>query len=94
MSKRVLTKAKFKAWLESKHPRTKVGEPGTCNDCPLAKFLTQTTGAYCEVDSGVYYTKGNYLQLPNWCDLFIDRVDNCQTEFLTAKKCLELLKAA
>lgn len=44
MANRILSLAAFTAWLSSKHPRTKVGLACEADSCPLAKFLTQTTG--------------------------------------------------
>ncbi len=44
MANRILSLAAFTAWLASKHPRTKVGIGCEADFCPLAKFLTQTTG--------------------------------------------------
>lgn len=44
MAKRILSLAAFTAWLQTKHPRTKVGIGCDGDFCPLAKFLTQTTG--------------------------------------------------
>lgn len=41
---RRLSLAAFTAWLQSKHERTKVGLACEADFCPLAKFLTQTTG--------------------------------------------------
>lgn len=44
MSNRILSLAAFTAWLASKHPRTKVGLACEADFCPIAKFLTQTSG--------------------------------------------------
>lgn len=40
----------FTAWLRTKSARTKVGTSGCEDNCPLAKFLTQTTGVPYQVD--------------------------------------------
>ena len=50
MSNRRLSLAAFTAWLTTKHERTKVGTSGCEDNCPLAKFLTQTTGVHYQVD--------------------------------------------
>lgn len=54
MSKRSLSRQAFRAWLATKHPRTKVGVSCKEDSCPLAKFLTQTTGIPHEVDAYAY----------------------------------------
>lgn len=53
-SSRRLTLAAFTAWLSSKHLRTKVGVSCDEDSCPLAKFLTQTTGIPHLVDGDSY----------------------------------------
>lgn len=99
MSKRILTKKKFIEWLEDKHPRTKVGAPGDCLLCPIAKFVVQTTGIPYVITGYGYASppedlNTRYVPLPKWALDFIDEVDECTTTYITAKKCLELLKAA
>lgn len=96
MSKRILTKAKFKKWLESKHSRTKVGCPQSCSSCPLAKFLTQTTGTEYSVGSLDYYEvwkTTKYALLPEWARMFIADVDNTPYQYVTATTALRLLAA-
>ncbi len=51
---RRLSLAAFTAWLQSKHERTKVGVSCESDACPLAKFLTQTTGVPYLVDGDEY----------------------------------------
>lgn len=51
---RILSLAAFQSWLLTKHPRTKVGDAGCEDNCPLAKFITQTTGAPTMVDGETY----------------------------------------
>lgn len=51
---RRLSLAAFTAWLATKHDRTKVGLSCEADNCPLAKFLTQTTGVPYEVDGDMY----------------------------------------
>jgi hypothetical protein len=91
---RKLTKAKFKAWLGSKHPRTKIGKPGMCTTCPIAKFLTQTTkekGRWGVTDD-TCVSGGVVITTPNWAAKFIYRVDDLPDySYVTAKKCLEIL---
>lgn len=59
MSNRILSLAAFTAWLQTKHERTKVGVSCESDFCPLAKFLTQTTGVHYNVD-GDDYTPAKY----------------------------------
>lgn len=54
MSTRILSLAAFTAWLQTKHTRTKVGLSCEADFCPLAKFLTQTTGVHYSVDGDDY----------------------------------------
>ena len=99
MSKRVLTKEKFKKWLKNKHPRTKIGQPAQCDACPIAKFLIQETGIPHEVEETEYKcgTSSDFKSLPEWAVKFIEKVDDLDTRFgtrfVTAKKALELLEA-
>lgn len=51
---RILSLAAFQAWLLTKHPRTKVGTAACEDNCPLAKFITQTTGRPTLVDGESY----------------------------------------
>lgn len=51
---RRLTLEGFKAWLKTKHRSTKVGHSCQEDFCPLAKFLTQTTGVPHRVDGDTY----------------------------------------
>lgn len=98
MSNRILTKNKFETWLRNRQPRTKIGMPAECDVCPIAKFLVHTTGIKYLVNS--YGTCSSPMEpkkdlaLPLWAVKFIDKVDECTTKYITAKKCLELLKAA
>lgn len=51
---RRLSLTAFVAWLNSKHERTKIGVACDDDNCPLAKFLTQTTGVQHLVDGHSY----------------------------------------
>lgn len=55
MNSSTLKREDFIAWLKSKHPRTKVGIICEADFCPLAKFLTQTTGVHHRVEEDRYY---------------------------------------
>lgn len=51
---RRLSLAAFTAWLYTKHERTKIGAPWEADSCPLAKFLTQTTGVPYQVSGDTH----------------------------------------
>lgn len=101
MSKRRFpTRVAFAAWLETKHPRTKVGDPGCTENCPLAKFLTQTTGkshfvggveAY-ETDKEGFRVKGSSAKLPQWAANFIDTVDSLDADSVSATTALKIAR--
>jgi hypothetical protein len=90
-----LTKKDFIAWLRSKHPQTKVApDYYGCTNCPLANYLTQTTGVAYEVfDSGVYapIISGNIKALPAWALRFVECVDSVHNS-VSAAKALEILR--
>jgi len=95
MSNRILTKEKFKKWLKSKSSKTKVGVAAVCAHCPVAWFLTQTTGKAYEVDGTEYLCVETWKDyaLPRWAQDFVTSVDKCQGS-ISAKKALQLLEAA
>jgi len=96
------TKANFKKWLESKHPRTKVGAQCACTGCPLAKFVVQTLpvkGKYVEVDGdalSIYDSeKSKVYPLPQWANDFIGLVDGDDPwadSSVSASKALSILR--
>lgn len=98
-----LSRAKFKAWLESKNPRTKVGTPNDCKICPIAKFLLQTAGEEYEVEmlsllkrKGDYWADYEEYPLPLWAKKFVGFVDEYgeieNVKSVSASKCLSILK--
>lgn len=102
MSKRLLTIAAFRAWLETKHPRTKIGTSQCADSCPLAKFLTQTTGkpynvggevedCAVQVDSDQSPVEGTEIALPMWAVNFIGVVDNLESEAVSAARALQIV---
>lgn len=95
MALKSLSKAKFKAWLESKHPRTRVGVPNECWSCPIAKFLRQTTEEEWEVDRELVFSIETCRShsLPKWAGNFIDKIDMIETKTVSAVKCLQILRS-
>jgi len=89
-----LTKAKFAEWLKSKHPRTRVGNPSQCDSCPIAKFILQTTGKQCEVDTDIIYNRSDLrsLDTPRWVENFINRVDKSKSCSISSSRCLSYLR--
>lgn len=94
----VLSQAKFIAWLNSKHPRTKAGVACDATSCPLAKFLTQTTGVPYDVD-GVYYgpvdQDGEITEskaLPQWAQEFVNAVDDSEHESVSVMRALTIVE--
>ena len=95
MTKRILTRAKFKAWLESKRPRAIVGEKKTCYFCPLAKYLETEFGASVSVGLRTFsVTKAGKqsIPLPRWGMRFVVSVDNGSEERITAALALKILE--
>ncbi len=105
---KVLTLANFTKWLETKHPRTKVGLACESDFCPLAKFLTQSTGVSFEVDGsqaipnfaeknefgGYDQDEENVIELPQWAVDFINRVDDSGYNSVSAMKALSIAESS
>ncbi len=96
-----LLKRNFKTYLQSRHPRTKVGIVRTYKNCPVAKYIRIRT-PYFEVVSvnaeviRAYNKDTNALRLemrtPLWVAKFIDKVDaGSYGSSINANKCLEIL---
>ena len=97
-----IVRKKFKAWLEAKKPRAKVGMPCKGHACPLANYLSETHGEFVRV--GCLYATTyeeakeeiirKRTKLPLWADKFVYSVDGLSDErkYITAKKALSILK--
>jgi hypothetical protein len=100
----VLSKAKFIAWLNTKHPRTKAGVSCDADFCPLAKFLTQTTGIQYNVDGDSYVqqvrdSEGDLVDreetrqtLPQWAQEFIQAVDDNDYRSVSVGRALTIVE--
>jgi hypothetical protein len=100
MSNRILSRDKFVAWLNTKHPRTKAGISCEVNACPLAKFLTQTTGNQYEVDGYDYVQldsdgseiESTRCELPNWAAEFVSAVDDNEHGSVSVMRALTIVE--
>ncbi len=104
MSTRILSKNAFITWLNTKHPRTKAGVSCNSDFCPLAKFLTQTTGVQYEVDGFTYAQQkrdaDGFLQvdestrqeLPRWAIEFIGAVDDSNYDSVSVGRALTIVE--
>ena len=97
--RRLLTKPKFRAWLEAKKPRTVVGVAGSITACPFARHLsghlgerefveiTESTIDVSDVDSALV----SRITTPEWCKAVIEIVDHCGVSRITASRALRIL---
>jgi hypothetical protein len=93
---RRLTLKKFREYLEDR-PGLEFdmrGSHARSSWCPLATFLTTTTGQPHSVDGYIYWDwhadkSGN---LPPWANKFIAKFDALGAGKFTASKCLKILK--
>ena len=90
--RKLLTKPKFRAWLEAKKPRAGVGTPGDNEYCPIGRYLSN------EISSGDVLVNlqairggGVAILIPKWCRLFIDEVDFSMADKITASRALRIL---
>lgn len=91
---RRLTLKKFREYLEDR-PRRQFDLTGLRSMCcPLAIFLTTTTGRSHSVDGYIYWDwdTGEAGDLPPWANKFIAKFDALGAGKFTASKCLEILK--
>lgn len=100
--RKVLTKTKFKAWLESKDPNDFVGETSDGDSCPITNYfyyaVPDADGVNTSNKSIEYYLPTNEFaynsNIPNWATRFITEIDNFGklhgTE-VEANKALEIL---
>lgn len=90
---RKITRPKFKAWLESKRPREKVGYCSDPEKCPVAMFFNESYKLTWPVSVGkddVRLDSKNWL-LPGWTTRFIRRVDDSAYTEITAHLALKFL---
>lgn len=96
-----LNKDKYIAWLSKKDPQEEVGCPTLCAWCPIAEYLRDIYPDKQFYIRKIYYTydyktdkdlpKGR-AWLPDWAVEFVSKVDHIGGTYITAAKCLELLK--
>ena len=78
--RKLLTKPKFRAWLEGYRPRQVVGLAGCNIGCPIAKFLNM------DLDN-----LAQWPQWPRWMQDFIVLVDSGRQSRITASRALKIL---
>ena len=84
----------FVTWLcEREH--ADVGSPHRCFDCPLARYLSETTGRLWGVDAPYYGPASmetyRWAVLPLWARLFVSSTDTAQFPSLTGAQALDAL---
>ena len=84
----------FVTWL-CERENTDVGYPHRCFDCPLARYLSETTGRLWGVDAPYYglasVEVSRWAVLPRWARLFVSYTDTTQFTSLTGVQALEVL---
>ena len=94
-----LTKESFSKWLTSLGSTSFAGVPGSCNACPISRYLYSLYEDYdfntTRLTIKVVPKKDrlNYVwhSTPEWAYEFIRKVDGIKQGTITAKECLELL---
>jgi hypothetical protein len=84
----------FKEWLDSKSANDVVGEALTCDQCPLARLLTDKGHQEVEVyPLRSYVDSIKYDKNPGWVYDFVKKVDTDKQvgEQITAGECLKIL---
>ncbi len=93
--RKLLTKPKFRAWLEAKKPRVVVGLGKISSQCPIAKYLESNLGERVSTGRcGIYvFVLGRYINdaTPRWCWGFMDSVDVVRGKHITASRALKIL---
>jgi hypothetical protein len=101
-----LDREEFRKWLSSLVPSTKVGTPGDCCNCPVARWivyqaetalpeLAHLVGAF--VGPRTISVRVDDVEVtfptPEWVKLFTERVDSDfkDYEFIYAREALELI---
>lgn len=93
----VMTRKRFRAWLESLNPRAEVRRAKYGSACPLENYLRDkgypnaTVGCF---NWSLHDRPTSELELPIWAVRFTERVDFHKPRIITAKRALQLLAAA
>ena len=101
-----LTKKNFIRWLLDKQDFDIVGQAGSGNCCPIARFLLENRNnvrytevgnyrAYYEVDTPMMNRRRYAIQLPRWAEKFIEKLDDEYYDFyVTVEEAFEVLNDA
>ena len=96
MSARILTRTKFKAWLESKPKRSVVGRRNDPFSCPIANHMKYSGYAKpCVSGFKLQWSiedRRTAANTPLWARAFINSVDCITTGNITAARALEILE--
>lgn len=94
-----LQKKEFKAWLRRHKPEAVIGIHKTPDYCPIANYLR--TSFFYLSNAGILHisvdtehiriSDGFNFATPEWAKKFIEEVDNCPTNSITAQEALNLL---
>ena len=80
MSRPILFRAKFRAWLAGQPADAEVGRTYVCTDCPLARWLRErfdhATVAGRAYEACNAYARASWRSLPRWAQDFTWRVDH------------------
>ena len=93
--RKLLTKPKFRKWLEDQKPGAHVGDANLSTLCPIARFIgyeggeEQRAAVGClGIDAGAAIT----IKTPTWCRHFITDVDRLGwAANVTASRALKIL---
>ena len=90
-----LTLHGLRDWLATYDDKEVVGERDNCALCPLAKYLrTVYATNHIAVGHGRYTVAGAHVDLPEWAQDFIARIDDARAESVTTKTAKRALKLA
>ena len=90
-----LTLHGLRDWLATYDDKEVVGERDNCALCPLAKYLrTVYATNHIAVGHGRYTVAGTHVDLPEWAQDFIARIDDSRAESVTTKTAKRALKLA
>ena len=85
--RKLLTKPKFRAWLEGHGPLEFVGQNYSSCGCPLARYSGQPIG---KDDTGYLWVRTN-RQISKWGQRFAWKVDSGDSCGITASRALKIL---
>lgn len=88
-----LTQESFHGWLESYGPDFAVGHSQSVCDCPLANYITESSGSEARVGQTKYKTEDmpHHKHLPAWAKRFVDTIDREHWGWVSAQTCLKIL---